>query len=308
MAEEFHYLDVEESGGIVVAGTTLTGVMAGVHREASQSLTGAVGTLDFNGATVKRFTLSGNITGAFTFPPVNTPEIINPDYRLILIVELAQDTTGGRTMDLQALFANANAREGVSAPNLAPGGVTQVLIVARRQGDTITYTANLSPTIDGAQITAGTIPIARIQDATSTQKGVIQIGGGSGGAAAGNHVHPQPDTRSFRIYRQDGGTIVNEASDIFADVSFSGTIIRATKLQLMGDAAATANIAITIDASAVTGASGAVTATASGDMTAIGANTFSERQAIRITISDITGTPKELRGVLHYTRTGLPTS
>lgn len=302
-----HELTTADSGLIKVAGTTLSGVMAGVHSVAKQTLTGAVGVLDFGGSTVKRFSLTGNITGAFTFPPQNVPTVATDNYRLVLAVEFEQDGSGGRTMNLATLFAGADSLEGTSAPDLSPNGVTRVLLVADRASGAVTYTANLSPTIDGAQITSGTIPVTRIQDASTTQKGVIQIGTGPGGAAAGNHVHSIPDARPFVIRRSDGGTLVTGIEDILSDVPFGGTILRLTKTRLLGDTAATATVAIRIDTSNVTGAAGNITGAAlSGDMTATGANSFNDRQAIRINVTAITGTPKTLIGMLHFTRNGLP--
>lgn len=303
-----HDLDIQNSGAIVVDGTTLAGVMAGVHREVSQSISGAVGALDFSGATVKRFLLTGDITGSFTFPPQNIPSIATNGYRLILLVELEQDNVGGRMMNLSTLFTNAGAIDGVNAPNMAPNAITQVLLVAQRAADVISYTAYLPISIDGAQIVSGIIPVTRIQDASTTQKGVIQIGTGSGGAAAGNHIHIQPETLPFRIRRSDGGTLVNSTESLIADISYSGSIVRIAKVHLEGDAAATASFELRIDTSPVTGCSGALSDTPSADFTAISANTFNERQAFNVVLSGITGTPKELIGVLHILKSGIPTA
>ncbi len=303
-----HDLTVTPSPAIKVTdGVTLASVSQGVPEDSTGSLSGAVGSLDFQYKPWRRYNVTGDLTGSFTFPPINVPEITVDGLRWTFGIEFVQDATGNRAMNLTTLFANATAREGISAPNLEPGGVTVVLLTARRQSGTTTYTASLSPSIDGAQVSRGIIPVARIQDATALQKGVVQLGTGSGAAAAGDHTHPRPDSRFFTFLGSGGAALTNGDYIVNADVNFGGTVVRLTKLRLHGGTNATATAIAKIGTTSVTGTSTSVTQTAdSADATATANNTFTSRQGLFVTLSDITGNPTMMTGCMHLSITGSP--
>lgn len=300
-----HELQTTESGQIKVGTTTLAGVAVGIHSDSAQTISGAVGTLDFAGKATKRFTVTGNLSGAFTFPPSNVPALGTDGDRVTLEIEFIQDGTGGRQMDLSALFVGANKRVGVSAPDLAANGVTVVLLELRRASGAVTYTAHLSPTVDGVQIT-GTIPAARVQAGAVGQVGVLALGPGSGAAAPGNHVHVFRESKAFRLRMSDGSALVAGDYDIVEDLNTAGTLVRLTKVKLHGGTTPTATVTAKIDTTAVSGISIAATGSPSADDDATGANAFTARQALKLTLASVTGSPTMVSGVAHINHTGEP--
>lgn len=301
-----HDLTTTDSPDIQVeTGVTLANVSAGIHYLSTATLTGAVGSLDFSGTTWKRFNVTGNLSGSFTFPPLNVEVMGTNDLQFILVVEFQQDATGGRTIPLNTLFANATAIVGVDAPDLTPNGITQVLLVAQRVAGATTYTANLPPSIDGAQVIRGTIPIARIQAGSASQAGVLQIGTGAGGAAAGNHIHPITDSKHFTFRMSDGSVLTDGDYPILSDVPYSGTIVRLTDVYTE-PAASTATVFVKVDSTAVTGTTTAATDTESADADATAANTYVGRQKIALNV--VTTTATMVAGTIHHTRAGSPTT
>lgn len=300
-----HDLVTDVSENILVkSGLTVGGVSLGVHADSAQTISGAVGSLDFGGASWKRFTVTGNLSGSFSFPPLNVPTILDGQ-RYTFGIEFRQDATGGRTVNLAQLFQNAQT-DGAAVANTAPNGVTLVLLTARRESGVTTYTASFPPAIDGAQITTGVVPVARIQSATTGQPGVVQIGTGSGTAAAGNHVHPHAESKTFKIFKSTFAALDAGDYPLCPDLNFSGSVVRLTKVKLHGGASPTATVTLKIGGSTITGISVAADDTESADSDATANNTFVARQGITLALAGVSGSPVMIEGVLHLTHIGNP--
>lgn len=283
---------------LVHSGLKLKNAARGVYFDTSSSIAGAVGALDFANESIKRFTVTGDLTGSFTFPPINFPPLEADNQSVILTVILVQDGTGSHALDLDTLFLNANEILGTALTDETANGVTVVDVVARRESSLTTFTANFAPTFDAGQIDTGLIAPARLPAATPTTIGAVALASGSGAAAAGDHVHALLLAARITIRMSDGGTITNGDYTLL-DMPTSGTVVRLTGLQLTGTS--TATVTAKISGTSVTGTGTAATSTAeSADAAATAQNTFVARQRLQINIAAITGTPTMLSGWLHY--------
>lgn len=156
-----HDFTVDPSGNIVIAsGFTLVQLAGGVHYEAtSTNISGAVSTLDFGGKAVLLHTVTGDLSGSYTFPPLNMPSLTQNSTRTVLMIEYTQDATGGRAIPLNTLFANATRIVGLSGADCvdtAIGGKTRVRLVVKRIGGVTEVDAEFIPVHRHSNITVGT--------------------------------------------------------------------------------------------------------------------------------------------------------
>lgn len=285
------------------AGLTLINASRGVYYESASTISGAVGVLDFQGHPIKRFTVTGNLSGAFTMPPAGTPDLAANGQSVVLTIYFVQDATGGHTVPLDTLFGNipADLRLGLADYDDSPGGVTVVDLVKRRDGaGVVTYTANFTPAFDASQIVTGTFSPALLPAATTTDRGGVLIAPGELAAAAGNHRHHQTLAKRITIIMSGGGTIPNGDYGL-EDAPVSGTVVRLTGVQLWGGTSPTATVTAKIGTTLVTGTGTAATATASSDANATSSNTFVARQVLSVNVASVAGSPTMLTGYLHYT-------
>lgn len=142
-----HDFTVDPSGNIVITtGYTLGQLAAGIHHESSATnISGAVGTLDFGGKSVLLHTVTGDLSGSYTFPPIGIPSLTQNSTRSVLFIEYTQDGTGGRAIPLDTLFANATDRKGIAATDLTAGGKTRVKLILKRIGGVVTYHIEYMP-------------------------------------------------------------------------------------------------------------------------------------------------------------------
>lgn len=287
---------------LISNGLTLRSASRGVYFDTSSSVSGAVSTLDFANEPILRLTVTGALTGSFTFPPLNIPDLDADNQSIVLTVVFIQDGTGGHTIDLDTLFLNAGVENifGLPLVDEAANGVSVVDLVARREAAAITYSVYFPQSFDAAQIVSGTISSDRLPSATDVAAGVVTLSAGSSAAAAGNHTHPAPLPARITIRMSDGSTLTNGDYDLL-DMPSAGTVIRLSGLRLYGTGTPTATVTAKISGSAVTGTGTAVSETLSTDSDATAANTFVARQILQINIAAITGTPTMLTGYMHYT-------
>lgn len=285
---------------LVHAGLKLGNAARGVVYDTSASISGAVTTLDFAGEPIKRFTVTGALSGSFTFPPLNMPTLDADNQSIILTVVFFQDGTGGHAILLETLFANADVLLGTALVDDTANGVTSVDIVARRAAGVTTYAVYFSESFDAGQIETGTMSGARLPTATSVTPGIVTLAAGSGAAAAGNHTHPVPVPARITIRMSDGSILTNADYDLL-DMPTSGTVLRLSGLRFYGTGTPTGTVTAKISGTQVTGTGTSVSETPSTDSNASAANTFVARQILQINIAAITGTPTLLTGYLHYT-------
>lgn len=277
---------------------TLLNASNGVFPFASGTLSGAAGALNFNNTTVLRLTLTGDTSGTFS-TPTNIPTL-EDGQRMFLAVELVQDATGGRTIDLATLFGFADTTTGLPAlVDLAPNAVNIVELAVSRVGGVNIYTANFVPGIVAEQIVAGTVSRDFLPVATGTDAGIVTLANGSGAAARGNHTHEVILASPIDVQMSGGGILTNGDYDLVETAS-AGRIVRLTKMRWQGGTSPTGTVSLKIDNTVVTGTGTAVISTASGDSDATAANTFVARQTLRATLSGITGNPTRLTGYAHY--------
>lgn len=281
----------------------------GVFVDTSNSISGAQSTIDFQGAAIKRFTVTGPLTGAYANPPSNIPELADDGQSVTLTVVFIQDSTGGHSIPLVDLFANYDPYIlGSDIVDDSPGGVTVVDIVARRNLGVVTYTVNLTPTFDASQIDSGILSSDRLPAATDAISGAVTLSTGSGGAAAGNHTHSLILPAKFTIQMSNGSAIPNGDYELIVAPS-SGSVVRLTRARLYGGTNPTATISAKVGTTTVTGTGLSVTSTAytaSGDATAN--NTFVELQMLYINIASVAGNPTMLDGTMHYSLNSQPWS
>lgn len=287
---------------LVATALKLKNAARGVCYESSATISGAVGSLDFANEVIKRFTVTGDLTGSFAFPPSNTPTLEADNQSVVLTVVFIQDAIGGHTISLNTLFANFidPSPEGLPLVDVTPNGVTVVDIVARRVGGATTFSVYFAPTFDATQIVSGTMLAARLPTATSVASGIVMLAAGSGAAATGNHTHPVYQVARVTIRMSDGGVIPNGDYELL-DMPTSGTVIRLAKLKFIGTSTPTGTVTAKISGTLVTGTGTSVTETESADAAATAANTFVARQLLQLNISAVTGAPTMLTGYIHYT-------
>lgn len=282
------------------ANVRLKAAIEGVIRDSEISLSGAVGGLNFSGLAILRANVTGNLSGVFTWPPTNIPVLEATNQSVVLSVVFVQDNTGGRTIDLEALFAGAGAQNiyGLPLVDDSPGGQTQVDIIARRSGSTTAYTVLLAPLLDAGQIGSGIIDAALLPVATGVDPGVVTLANGSGSAASGNHTHATWLPIRFTI-EANGAALTSGDFDLH-DMPASGTVIRMTGVVLTGTGSPTATLTVKISGSPVTGTGTAATAlSASGDANATLGNTFVARQKVQISMTITGGTVNMATGSIH---------
>lgn len=288
---------------LVADGLTLTNASRGVYFDTSGTLSGAVGTLDFQGAPIKRLTVTGDLSGSFTMPPDGTPDLAANGQSVVLSIYFIQDGVGGHAIPLDTLFANIpeSLRLGNTDYDDSPGGVTVVDLVKRRnESGSVSYTANFSPAFDAGQIVTGIFDPARLPAATTSTYGAVVIANGSLAAAAGNHTHYQTLSKRITIVMSGGGAIPNGDYDL-EDAPADGTVVRLTGLAWTGGTTPTGTVTAKIGTTLVTGTGTAVTTTPSVDANATASNTFVARQMLRVTVSAVAGSPTMLSGFMHYT-------
>lgn len=279
----------------------------GVVLDTSSSVSGAQTTLDFQGCVIKRFTVTGDLTGSYTFPPSNIPELAADGQSVILSIFYFQDATGGHSIPLDTLFVNAEPYVlGEYTVDESPGGVTVVDIVARRASGVTSYTVNLAPTFDAGQITTGILDAAVLPTATDVAPGIVTLAPGSGGAAAGDHTHAINLAGRITVEMSNGGAIPNDDYTLI-DVPTAGTVVRLAGLRLFGGTNPVATVSAKISGATVTGTGTNVVSTAeSADSNATAANTFVARQKLQVNVAAVAGSPTLLTGYLHYTLTTQP--
>lgn len=294
---------------LVRSNLNLLAASNGVVLDTSSSISGAQTTLDFQGCVIKRFTVTGDLSGSYTFPPSNIPELAADGQSVILSIFYFQDATGGHSIPLSTLFSNAQPNVlGEFITDESPGGVTVVDIVARRAGGVTTYTVNLAPTFDAGQITSGVLTAAVLPVATDALAGVVTLSPGSGGAAKGDHTHAITLCGRITLEMSNGGAITNGDYTLI-DVPTSGTVVRLTGLQLFGGTNPVATVSAKISGTTVTGTgTNVVSTSASADANATAANTFVARQLLQVNVASVAGSPTLLSGYLHYTLTTQPWS
>lgn len=144
-----HDFTVDPSGNIVITtGYTLGQLASGIHYETtSTNISGAVGALDFGGRATLIHTVTGDLSGSYTFPPVNLPALTQNATRAVLTIEYTQDGTGGRAIPLATLFANATRISGLATGSVdtTAGGKTRVRLLLRRIGGVVEYDAEFLP-------------------------------------------------------------------------------------------------------------------------------------------------------------------
>jgi hypothetical protein len=287
---------------LVEAALKLSAAAKGVIYDTSTTLSGAVGNIDFSNRTILRYTVTGNLSGAFTWPPINYPALAADGQSVVLSIAFIQDATGGRVISLDDLFANAGPENifGISLVDEAPNGVTAVDIVARRASGVVSYTVLFSPGIDAGQIVTGTIPVGILPTATSSSSGVVTLASGSGAAAAGNHTHAVP--LPSRITLESNGAAIPTGVYELLDMPTSGTIVRLTGALLTGTGSPAATLTLRIAGVDVTGTgTSANGVSASADANATAANTFVARQKVQLNMTVTAGTVTMVSAYMHYT-------
>lgn len=285
----------------------LSAASRGAIYDTSASISGAAGTIDFAGNSILRLTVTGNLTGSFTWPPVNFPALAADAQSIVLSIAFLQDATGGRVISLPTLFENAGEANiyGVPLVDEAPGGVTVVDIIARRVSGTVGYTVLFSPGIDASQIITGSIPVNILPAATTSTSGVVTLAAGSTGAAAGDHVHHMPLVS--RVTLKGEGTNITTGDYELLDMPSAGVITRLTGFILVGTGTPTATLSAKISGATVTGTGTSANATAaSTDSNATAANVFVARQKLQLAVTVTAGTVSMITGYIHYTMISNP--
>jgi hypothetical protein len=291
---------------LVQEGLNLINASRGVYFDSSASISGPVGNLDFSGAPIKRFTVTGDLSGSFNMPPIGVPTLGANSQSVVLTVLFIQDATGGHVIDLDTLFSGIPEalKLGNTDVDDGPGAVTVVdLVMRRNEGGVISYTANFAPSFDAAQIETGVFLPDRLPYATGSAAGAVILAAGSSGAARGNHRHLQPFCKTITIVMSGGGAIPN-GDYTLEDVPTSGTVLRLTGLRWSGGTSPTGTVTAKIATTLVTGTGTAVNQTPSTDANATAANTFVARQVLSVNVSAVAGSPTMLSGFLHYTLLG----
>jgi hypothetical protein len=277
-----------------------------VYFDSSATLSGEVSTLDFAGAPIRRYTVTGDLSGSFTMPPDGVPTLAADGQSVVLTIYFIQDGTGGRAIPLDTLFANVppELRLGSTDYDDGPNAVTLVDLVMRRgTGGAITYTANFSPAFDASQIESGVFHTDRLPYATDTTPGAVTLAPGPSGAAVGDHRHHQTFCKLITVLMSGGGAIPN-GNYTLEDVPAAGTVVRLTGLRWVGGTSPTGTVTARIDTTLVTGTGTAVNQTPSVDANASAANTFVARQVLSVNVASVAGSPTMLTGFMHYTLLG----
>lgn len=294
--------------GIIASatGVTLGNIADGIEQFTEITTSGAQAALDFNLKPVLRINVTGALSGAYANPPTDVPTLPANTTEFVYVIEYTQDATGGHAIPLATLFANY-AQEGVAAAaNTTPDKPTLVFLIGRKSGaGVVTYSVSFPPAIAGEQITFGTIPVARIQAASTGAPGVIQIGTTGTAAAAGNHVHTVSDSKKFVVDKSDGSALTAGDYPILEDVNFTGVVTLWTKVQLLGGTTPTATVSMKINSTTITGTSLSATGTASGDGVATTGNRYALREGLYLNIASPTGSFTRVTGIVHIVKDGV---
>jgi hypothetical protein len=296
------------STGIIAhaTGVTIGNLADGIQYYKEITATGAQTALDFDQKPRLRIFVTGNLSGAYANPPTDVPTLPANLTSWTFVIEYIQDATGNRAIPLATLFANY-AQEGVAVANTASEKPTVVFLIGNKASNgTVTYSVSFPQEIAGEQVTFGTIPTARLPDASASVKGLVQLGTSSTAAAAGNHTHGIPDTKRFVVDKSDGSALTAGDYPVLEDLNFAGVVTLWTKVTLQGGPGAmTATVKLKINSSDIIGTSLAASGTASGDGTATSGNRFSLRQGLYLNIASPTGSFTRATGLIHIVKDGL---